>query len=1263
MLVTNPTPTCISVCDAVPEKIGLQDLPDVAHDARAQTLVRVFRRVEQRAGNASLWEKLARAFATPLIQQWLLALLKAFSQFAGIFFLHRLLEQLEGPVPYADGRGPWTQVFGLGFALTMETVTTNWLIWVTQMKLEMPVIALLNTLIFEKHMRRPLPHEAEQSPDQTRGGQTRDQQSASPSSLTDMISNDSSNVSQLCDYIHYFLIASFKLLFDVVYLSRSVGITSVLTGAASALVLLPLSARLSKRQQHQQQTLSIAHASVSNLISEALQGLRRIRLSSTERIWQRKIADARERELGRIWKSETTLAFLTLTANLGPILLASVALSVYAFRVGRLSPSVAFASLNLFRSLHEAFSELPLKAAAMSESWVSLQRIQRYLDGPEQTSSATASESIGFEGATLTWARGRNAEPSETTTCFRLRDVNLSFPKGKLSIITGKTGSGKSLLVASMLGEAVVQAGRLRRPVPTASGEKDVPTGVALAGETALVSQPPWIESCTIRDNIVFGYEFDEARYRQVIHACALGPDLSVLPSGDMTEAGVDGAVLSGGQKWRVALARALYSPARILILEDVLSAVDAPVARWIHEHALTGELARGRTRILVTHHPELCLAAASYVVVVEDGAAVGTGKTETRETAETATSNKKTSGKSEMPDQVPQTLEPLGGNPSTSEPAREILRQTVHRTKWQLLSAYVSAAGGARACILCALVAFGYQASSASHTWWLTRWTERQDVEGADVRLRIIVYLILSLGSGAVLVMQSLVFSHIGLAVSRALFGQMVNGILAAPLAWIDATPMGEVLHSLGGDMYEIDHRTSQVVIGILSTTLHLTSILLTNFISAPGTVLPGAFLLGLYSNVASHYFRLSQRLHKLIPASQRPMLEHASSAVTGLLTIRAFGKAKLHAERMRRFTDTDTKVGWHLVLNQRWLGTRLGALGALFVTAAAAAMVFQGAGAAEAGFVMTFALQLRVALGAMIGRLAATDRGFNAIDRMLNLTETPRETEQGQDAPECWPEEGAVRVDNVGVRYGSDLRPALKDISFSLKPRQRLGIVGRTGAGKTSLTSALLRFVDLSEGRILIDGRDIASLKLSALRSAVMLIPQDPFLFSGTLRANLDLGQDKTDAQLWSALRRVRLIPDNDAAEATAFADLSMEIRPGGDNLSHGQRQLVCLARALLARCRVLVLDEATSAVDGATDAAIQQVIRREFAYATILVVAHRLVTVADSDAILVLRDGEAAEFGSPAELMAREGEFWHMVRQSADADKMERMMMTRA
>jgi ABC-type multidrug transport system fused ATPase/permease subunit len=402
--------------------------------------------------------------------------------------------------------------------------------------------------------------------------------------------------------------------------------------------------------------------------------------------------------------------------------------------------------------------------------------------------------------------------------------------------------------------------------------------------------------------------------------------------------------------------------------------------------------------------------------------------------------------------------------------------------------------------------------------------------------------------------------------------------------------------------------------------------------------------------------HFTLSRKLKMLIPFSRRPILELATSTEAGLMTIRAFGRSQFYVERMYDLIDDGTKVGWHLALGIRWSHIRLGFMGAMFVTITAASLVFQRIDASMAGFIIILALQLKSTLAITLRKMNVLDMGYNALSRVLTLADTPTESRLGKDPPESWPIEGAIEVHDVTVHYNAAPTAALKDISFSLKSRQRLGIIGRTGAGKTSLTNAFLRFINITEGNILIDGLDISTIPLAKLRSAVTIIPQDPFLFSGTLRSNLDLYGNKSDGELQSVLRRVRLISNDNNEEDYKFTDLNMTIGTGGVNLSHGQRQLVCLARAMLARCRVLILDESTSAVDSATDTAIQKVIRDEFAEATILVVAHKLVTVADFDSIIVLSNGEKAEFGSPAELMTNRGIFWDMVRQSGYEERIK-------
>lgn len=411
------------------------------------------------------------------------------------------------------------------------------------------------------------------------------------------------------------------------------------------------------------------------------------------------------------------------------------------------------------------------------------------------------------------------------------------------------------------------------------------------------------------------------------------------------------------------------------------------------------------------------------------------------------------------------------------------------------------------------------------------------------------------------------------------------------------------------------------------------------------------------MYSKVATQQLAISRQLFGLIDQSLRPILEHVTSVASGLATIRAFNRTSLYIEQMNDLIDRGAKLGLHLILGQQWLAVRLGSLGAVFVTVVAAALVHQGADAAKTGLILSLALQLQSALSGATGSFNVQNMLNRTIGRIASLASVEAESQEGDEPGAAWPEAASIEVRNLNVSYDSSLRPALNHVSFSVKPYQRLGIVGRTGAGKTSLTNALLRFIKPTSGTILIDGLDIATVKLERLRKILNLIPQDPFLFSGTLRSNLDPDRSKSDEALFAALRQVHLVPPASAENGNKGGklwDLDMEIQAGGKNLSYGQRQLICMARALLRKCPFLILDEATSAVDDAVDAAIQQVIRKEFREATILVVAHRLLTVADFDNVLVLSDGEVAEFGPPTQLMAKRGLFWDMVQKSGDADR---------
>lgn len=418
-------------------------------------------------------------------------------------------------------------------------------------------------------------------------------------------------------------------------------------------------------------------------------------------------------------------------------------------------------------------------------------------------------------------------------------------------------------------------------------------------------------------------------------------------------------------------------------------------------------------------------------------------------------------------------------------------------------------------------------------------------------------------------------------------------------------------------------------------------------------------AGLITSYINIAFRSLKVASKLRPLVNSYSFPLLDYAQAAKSGVTTIRAFGRTQAYIEGMQDLIDIGSTANAHLALGLEWLGIRLGLVGTVFVTAVAAVVVYNGSDAASTGFAITLALQFRQALTITIGRVNVVRTGFNAVDRVLALTDVPAERREGEEPSQGWPAKGTIEVQNLTVRHDPSLPEALKGISFTLSPGQRLGVVGRTGAGKTTLMSAMLRFIEAAGGRIVIDGQDISLLSMQCVRQAIAIIPQDPFLFSGTLRCNVDLYAKHTAAELQSVLRRVGFVPDENK-EATEKIDLDMMIQAGGSNLSHGQRQLVCLARVMLENtCRILVLDEATSGIDSTTETAIQRVIRDNFTDTTILVVAHKLVTVADFDSLIVLHHGEVVESGTPSELLHRGGRFSEMVEHSGDGEGIRKLI----
>lgn len=512
-------------------------------------------------------------------------------------------------------------------------------------------------------------------------------------------------------------------------------------------------------------------------------------------------------------------------------------------------------------------------------------------------------------------------------------------------------------------------------------------------------------------------------------------------------------------------------------------------------------------------------------------------------------------------------------------------------------------------------------------------------------------IYLVVSLGAALGEAVKCGVVYHAGVKASLALSRSMTSAVLGAPLRWLDVTPVGRILNRASADSATIDSKLPGDAHMLLSSIVLVAITALTSLGVSVLLVAPGAALLAVTLLYGYRFLCGAREIKRLESASRSPILDLFESTLLGLSTIRAYARSDDFMSRMMHHLDNQSRSTWSLSLVTQWMDFRMGAIGAVFSLMVAVFVVLKNIDPSLAGLVLSFSFRYTAATEEVINRYANVELNMNATERILEMSEITQETQDGLSAPSNWPQHGTVSVRDLSVSYERGLDAVLKGLTFHISSNQRVGIVGRTGAGKSSFALAMLRFLHQRSGSVTIGGIDISQIRLRDLRSRVTLIPQDPTLFSGSLRDNLDpLGRYDDDA-LRNALRRVHLIGQSNEQKGL-FESLELNISQGGLSLSQGQRQLVCLARALLARSRVMIIDEATSSVDAATDALIQKSIRDEFHDRTLLVIAHRLRTVADFDQIIVLDDGRLCEFGTPRELYEEKGNFWTMVQDSGEA-----------
>lgn len=1111
-----------------------------------------------------------------------------------------------------------------------------------------------------------------------------------------LMSVDAQKLMDVTNFIHLLWSNVLQIALAIYFLWAELG-PSVLAGVGVMVILIPINGVLATRNRAIQVKNMKNKDSRLKIMNEILSGIKILKYFAWEPSFQNQVHNLRKKELRNLLRFGQLQSAIMFLLYLTPVLVSVITFSVYVLvdSSNVLDAQKAFTSITLFNILRFPMSMLPMLISSMLQASVSTERLEKYLGGDDLDTSAirhdcNSDKAVQFSEASFTWDHDLGVT---------IQDVNLDIMPGQLVAVVGTVGSGKSSLMSAMLGEM-----------------ENVHGHITVKGSVAYVPQQSWIQNGTIKENILFGSELDEKKYQQVLEACALLPDLEVLPGGDMAEIGEKGINLSGGQKQRISLARATYQNSDIYILDDPLSAVDAHVGKHIFNKVLgPNGLLKGKTRILVTHSIHF-LPQVDEIVVVGNGTILEKGSYSTLLANKGLfAKNLKTFVKQTGPEDEATVNEDsedddCGLVPSVEEISEDVAslsmkrENDLHRTlsrrsrsssrrlkslkdslkirnanilkeeeepvrgqklikkefvqtgkvKFSVYLKYLQAIGWCS--IVFILLGFViYYVAFIGSNLWLSAWTsDSKKYNGTNYPssqrdLRVGVYGALGIAQGFFVFIANIWSVYGCNHASNILHKQLLNNILRAPMSFFDTTPIGRIVNRFAGDISTVDDTLPMSLRSWVLCFLGIVSTLVMICLATPIFVVVIIPLGIIYVSVQVFYVATSRQLRRLDSVTRSPIYSHFSETVSGLSVIRAFEHQQRFLKQSEAAIDNNQKCVFSWITSNRWLAVRLELIGNLIVFFASLMMVIyrHNLNGDTVGFVLSNALNITQTLNWLVRMTSEIETNIVAVERITEYINVENEAPWVTDKrpPEGWPSKGEIQFSNYEVRYRPELDLVLRGITCDIKSAEKIGVVGRTGAGKSSLTNCLFRILEAAGGQITIDGVDIASIGLHDLREKLTIIPQDPILFSGSLRMNLDPFNNYSDEEIWKALELSHL----KSFVAGLQAGLSYEVTEGGDNLSIGQRQLLCLARALLRKSKILIMDEATAAVDLETDQLIQTTIQTEFSHCTTITIAHRLHTIMDSDKVMVLDSGKIVEYDSPEELLRNPGPFYFMAQEA--------------
>ncbi|KAK0469891.1 ABC transporter [Desarmillaria tabescens] len=1086
------------------------------------------------------------------------------------------------------------------------------------------------------------------------------------------ISTDVSRIDFCAGFFHMAWTAPIQLIICLVLLLLNLG-PSALAGFAFFVIAAPAQTMVMKKMFAFRANGMKWTDKRAKLLQELLGGMKVVKFFAWEIPFAKRIWEFRQKEMSFVRSLLLVRAANNAVALSMPALASVLAFVTYSVTGHQLQPSVIFASLTLFQLLRLPLMFLPVSFSAIADAQNATQRLYGVFEAEtlEDTFDREDDLDVAVEvkNVSFTWdapppevAEGKKgkkdkkkkrkteADSSSAEEVFELKDISLSIPRGQLVAIVGAVGAGKTSLLQGMIGEM--------RRVPNVNGDKGT---IKFGGSVGYCPQSAWIQNATIRDNICFGRPFEEGKYWQAVKDSCLEPDLDMLPNDDMTEVGEKGISLSGGQKQRMNICRAIYCDTDIQIFDDPLSALDAHVGKAVFQNVLRNA-ASGKTRILVTHALHF-LPQVDYIFTIAGGriAERGTYDELMHKDGEFSKFYKEFGSKEEKEEEEKIEEETIEDIEKEREPQDDLkkkvtsgpaLMQAEERNtgaiSWSVYKQYSDAGRGHIVLPILFFSLVFVQGATVMASYWLVYWQE--DKWDRPQGFYMGIYAMLGVAQALAFFVMGSTFAILTYFASQRLHSLAVDRIMRAPMSFFETTPLGRIMNRFSKDIDTIDNLLGDALRMFAGTTSSILGAIILIAIILPWFLIAVFIILIVYIYAAAFYRASARELKRLDAVLRSTLYSHFSESLSGLATIRAYGESERFLKENEERIDMENRAYWLTVTNQRWLGIRLDFLGALltFIVAMLTVGTRFSISPAQTGVTLSYILSVQQAFGWLVRQSAEVENDMNSVERVVHYaTEIEQEAPHvlpDSKVPESWPSVGHVELKDVVLSYRPGLPAVLKGITMTVKAGEKIGIVGRTGAGKSSIMTALYRLVELSSGSIHIDGVDISTVGLTELRKSLSIIPQDALLFSGTLRSNLDPFNSHDDAKLWDALKRsylvespAKTVADENGDVSTPINRFSLDtvIEDEGANLSIGQRSLVSLARALVKDSRILILDEATASVDYETDRNIQNTITHEFQDRTILCIAHRLRTIISYDRICVLDAGEIAEFDTPSQL----------------------------